>query len=991
MKRMKKFVCIVLICILLLGVTNIAQAAEPDAEVQMVIDLIAALPDEITLADEATVAAIGELYEELPAEKQQQVSNLAVLQAAQARIEQLFSAGVAAVDALIAALPQTITLTDEQTIAAAANAYEALTDAQKQAVADHARLAAAQTAIAGLKQEAADAVIAQIEALGTDITPEDAQQVADARAAYDALAPEIRALITNVQKLLDAEAALAAQTPTTLKTKEEIAEILQDLAGQMKSTITDPTVGTVGGEWTVFCLARWGAADEDYENIYLNNLYQYAEDRSGVLHTQKYTEYSRVILALGVIGHEGYDVAGYDLIAPLADFNKVKEQGINGPIWALIALDSRSYPVPQLPEGSIKTQTTRENLIDCILSHEIPGGGWALSGSVPDPDVTGMALQALAPYRERTDVSSAIERALAVLGSLQREDGSYASWGTVNTESIAQVIVALNTLGIPLDDARFVKNGNNLLDALLRFYDPAAKAFCHTASGGADAMATDQGMYALISCYRALAGQTSLYDLSDVPLRGSSAEPEEVTAIIAAVGALPASLTLDHESTVNSLWVQLLQMGEFPQKESLKEKLQAAKDELSAQRSAVKALDNDIWNQIDPLCVTQQDAQTVSALMQRYYVLSEANRRYLVHAQDLLDANSIQQAFRAGTIPARVFSNMLNSRQSFVYQAEGYTLSFDAGTVRAAWDVDTHIDPAVRDPKAAGALRQAAAASFHVAQTDFPAEVRIGLTMDVQDGEYILYGLDPKTKKIYKVGSVTVDGTRMTFTTAVGGDFYLVPAAQVDASGKLFRPLMNAHNGPVEQNVFEEIMGQDINLKIEGITDLGDEYTLIFNGEFITNPMEFDPVLTRTTDQEKYIRRLAENPFILHIPDELPGKMLVQIKTPLQDGQYLLFLYDPQQMRAEFVQKVTVADGVAEFFIDRGGDYFMDVRAKASSLMENTDITPEVQAAEVPEEEIPVQNTVPVLPWWAIVLIAAGLAGVVVFWRIKNRKGEAHE
>ena len=69
----------------------------------------------------------------------------------------------------------------------------------------------------------------------------------------------------------------------------------------------------------------------------------------------------------------------------------------------------------------------------------------------------------------------------------------------------------------------------------------------------------------------------------------------------------------------------------------------------------------------------------------------------------------------------------------------------------------------------------------------------------------------------------------------------------------------------------------------------------------------------------------------------------------------------------------------------------MDVRAKASSLMENTDITPEVQAAEVPEEEIPVQNTVPVLPWWAIVLIAAGLAGVVVFWRIKNRKGEAHE
>ena len=43
------------------------------------------------------------------------------------------------------------------------------------------------------------------------------------------------------------------------------------------------------------------------------------------------------------------DVAGYDLTKPLGDFDKTVWQGINGPIWALIALDSGNYEVPVLP------------------------------------------------------------------------------------------------------------------------------------------------------------------------------------------------------------------------------------------------------------------------------------------------------------------------------------------------------------------------------------------------------------------------------------------------------------------------------------------------------------------------------------------------------------------------------------------------------------------------------------------------------------------
>ena len=86
------------------------------------------------------------------------------------------------------------------------------------------------------------------------------------------------------------------------------------------------------------------------------------------------------------------------------------------------------------------------------------------AGTSADPDITAMALQALAKYTDRADVAEAVEEALSCLSALQNNVGGYASWGTTNSESVAQVIVALGELGISLDDSRFVKNGNTLVD-----------------------------------------------------------------------------------------------------------------------------------------------------------------------------------------------------------------------------------------------------------------------------------------------------------------------------------------------------------------------------------------------------------------------------------------------------------------------------------------------------------------------------------------------
>ena len=112
-----------------------------------------------------------------------------------------------------------------------------------------------------------------------------------------------------------------------------------------------------------------------------------------------------------------------------------------------------------------------------------------------------------------------MDKALEVLSALQRNDGGFGSWGTVNSESCAQVIVALTALGIdPATDSRFVKNGNTVLDALAGFYVTGG-GFKHTADGERNGMATEQGYYALAAYFRFLNGQTSLYDMSDVTIQ----------------------------------------------------------------------------------------------------------------------------------------------------------------------------------------------------------------------------------------------------------------------------------------------------------------------------------------------------------------------------------------------------------------------------------------------------------------------------------------
>ena len=267
----------------------------------------------------------------------------------------------------------------------------------------------------------------------------------------------------------------------------QYSAVLRTLAGGAK-----PEFGSVGGEWKVLALARSG----------------FYPTQSGC-----FSEYSRLIIALSSIGRDARSVAGFDLTAPLGDFNYVKKQGLNGVIFALIALDcNKDYGM-----SDIKSQC-----VDLLLSRECDGGGWTLGLGAAEADITAMAITALAPYRK---AAAAIERGVEKLSALQNANGSFSSGGVETSESCSQVLVALSTVGINAHkDSRFIKSGNSALDALCAFY--VGGGFAHMANGGANSMATEQAAYALCAYDRFLSGRSSLYNMNDVsPV--SPAEPTD--------------------------------------------------------------------------------------------------------------------------------------------------------------------------------------------------------------------------------------------------------------------------------------------------------------------------------------------------------------------------------------------------------------------------------------------------------------------------------
>ena len=209
-------------------------AAANQAAADPVIAQINGLPAQVALSDKEAVASARKAYDGLTAAQKELVSEevLSKLVNAENTIEQLEKeaadankAAAKAVDDRIAAIGE-VTLDSKEAIAAARNAYDALTDAQKALVTKLDALTAAEAKLAELEEAAAadaadkaaaKAVDDKIAAIG-EVTRDSKDAIEAARSAYDALTDGQKALVTNADALLRAErdyAVLVTDLPFT--------------------------------------------------------------------------------------------------------------------------------------------------------------------------------------------------------------------------------------------------------------------------------------------------------------------------------------------------------------------------------------------------------------------------------------------------------------------------------------------------------------------------------------------------------------------------------------------------------------------------------------------------------------------------------------------------------------------------------------------------------------------------------------------------------
>ena len=176
--------------------------------VQAAIDKINAIGEVNYPGSKAKIEAARNAYDNLATEDKEAVSNRSTLFDDETLYESLMIQGVDKVKDLIDDIGTVVYPDSKDDIDAARNGYDALTEEQKALVTNYNTLTEAEKTYKDLEDQAqANATIDLINEIGTVEYKETCKAKIDAaRTAYDALSTEGKALVTNYQKLTDAEA-----------------------------------------------------------------------------------------------------------------------------------------------------------------------------------------------------------------------------------------------------------------------------------------------------------------------------------------------------------------------------------------------------------------------------------------------------------------------------------------------------------------------------------------------------------------------------------------------------------------------------------------------------------------------------------------------------------------------------------------------------------------------------------------------------------------
>lgn len=324
------------------------------------------------------------------------------------------------------------------------------------------------------------------------------------------------------RRILTVLLCLALFTTTALAADasldREISETAETLAHfDGKSALTNQKAFPAGSslsDWTAIALARSGQPG-DYEK-YAKALKKYVEEtyaEQGCLDEVRATEYHRTILTALALGEDPAAFgSGIDLtVDGIYQFpGGIGDQGLNGVCYGLIALHAAGSEAPE------NASYTEEVLVQMLLDAQETDGGFGLTKGSSEVDITAMALQALAPCKDR--YADEIQAALSYLAGQMNDSCGFSREGEDSAESIAQVILALCALELdPQEDMRFVRGRTDLLTSLARFRGDDGAYRHMTDSPESDCYTTAQCLLALTAVRRLCSGEAGVFQFEADP------------------------------------------------------------------------------------------------------------------------------------------------------------------------------------------------------------------------------------------------------------------------------------------------------------------------------------------------------------------------------------------------------------------------------------------------------------------------------------------
>lgn len=281
-------------------------------------------------------------------------------------------------------------------------------------------------------------------------------------------------------------------------------------------------------DWTVFAMARNGYTDyNDAYKAYIGNAVN--KNRKSLY----LNDYARISLAVMSVGMNATDVDGNNLIDAIEKTDFTKEAFTGSVAYALIALDS----------AKSNNDTARNTLKNILVSAQRTDGGfnsyivadeasyWTVSG---ETDSTGIALQALAPYKSEENVKKAIEKAITFIKREQMDDGGFGAWGSGSAESTSMILAGLCAIGENSDS--YTKNGKTMIDALSAYINEDGGGRCW--DGPSNIMTSYQMLMGLSAYERFKGGKVGLYDMSCLSPKCNSIEHLAIFAKFPAIGRL---------------------------------------------------------------------------------------------------------------------------------------------------------------------------------------------------------------------------------------------------------------------------------------------------------------------------------------------------------------------------------------------------------------------------------------------------------------------